>query len=59
MIESWNNSLEEDLLHDRHKLAGLLNAPKFAHGYVEVANEDAESVLRPLRNFACSSVRHD
>ena len=36
---------EEDLLHDRHKLAGLLNDPKFAHGYVEIADEDAESVL--------------
>jgi len=48
LIESWNTSLEEDLLHDRHKLAGLLNDPKFAHGYVEIADEDAESVLRSL-----------
>ena len=48
LIESWNTSLEEDLLHDRHKLAGLLNDPKFAHGYVKIADEDAVSVLRFL-----------
>jgi len=48
LIESWNTSLEEDLLHDRHKVAGLFNDPKFAHGYVEIADEDAEAVLRSL-----------
>lgn len=48
LMEAWAKSLREDLVRDRQKLARLLNDSKFAHGYVEIPDEDTELVLRAL-----------
>jgi hypothetical protein len=48
LMEAWAKSLRDDLAQDRQRLARLLNDPKFAHGYVEIPDEDMELVLRAL-----------
>ena len=48
LMEAWAKSLREDLAQDRKRLARLLNDSKFAHGYVEIPDEDTELVLRAL-----------
>jgi hypothetical protein len=48
LMDAWNKSLREDLAQDRQRLARLLNDAKFAHGYVEVPEDDMELVLRAL-----------
>ena len=48
LMEAWAKSLREDLAQDRQRLARLLNDSKFAHGYVEIPDEDTELVLRAL-----------
>jgi hypothetical protein len=48
LMEAWTKSLREDLAQDRQRLARLLNDSKFAHGYVEIPDEDKELVLRAL-----------
>ena len=48
LIQSWQNSLKDDLARDRQYLARLLNDPKFSHGYIEVPEDNAELVLRAI-----------
>ena len=48
MVDSWESSLGEDFAQDRQALARLLNSSKFAHGYVEMEENDAELVLRSI-----------
>ena len=48
LVDSWESSLGEDFAQDRQALARLLNSSKFAHGYVEVEENDAELVLRSI-----------
>ena len=48
LLDSWESSLGEDFAQDRQALARLLNSAKFAHGYVELDDEDAELVLRAI-----------
>ena len=48
LVDSWESSLGEDFAQDRQALARLLNSAKFAHGYVELDEEDAELVLRAI-----------
>ena len=46
--ESWEISLKEDFAKDRQSLARLLNNPKLAHGYIEVAESETELILRAV-----------
>jgi len=48
LVDSWESSLGEDFAQDRQALARLLNSSKFAHGYVEMEENDAELVLRSI-----------
>ena len=48
LVDSWESSLGEDFAQDRQALARLLNSSKFAHGYVEMEQNDAELVLRSI-----------
>jgi hypothetical protein len=48
LTDSWEISLKEDFAKDRQSLARLLNDPKFAHGYIEVEESEAELVLRAV-----------
>lgn len=48
LVESWRDSLREDMSKDRQSLARLLNNPKFSHGYIEVVETEVEPILRAL-----------
>ena len=48
LVEAWVESLKEDLAQDRQSLARLLNNPKFAHGFIEVNENEAEYILRAI-----------
>ena len=48
LIRSWKQSMRDDFIRDRQSLGRLLSNPRFAHGYVEIENEDAELILRAL-----------
>ena len=48
LADAWLASLAEDYARDRQAVARLFNNPKFAHGYVEVSEDDAELVLRAI-----------
>ena len=47
-IKTWEQSLNDDFVQDRHSLARLFNDPKFAHGHIALPSEDIELVLRAL-----------
>jgi len=48
LADAWHNSLVDDFANDRQALARLLNNPRFAHGYVELSEADAELVMRAI-----------
>ena len=48
LSQSWKESLDADLADDQLCLEKLFKNPKFRHGYVEVDEKNAESVLRGL-----------
>ena len=45
LSDAWENSLKDDLARDRQSLARLLNLTKFAHGYIEVDEGEAEYIF--------------
>lgn len=48
LANAWNDGLQEDFFSDRKALAKLLESQKFKYGYVEVKEEEVESIVRSL-----------
>ena len=48
LAESWKSSLRDDMNRDRDSFSSFLQNPKFAHGYVEVEEEEADFILRAI-----------
>ena len=48
LIDTWEESLKNDLIKDRQPLARLLKEEKFKHGYIEVPEEEVDCLLRSL-----------
>jgi hypothetical protein len=48
LVEAWEEGLAEEARSDRSALARLLRDSKFAHGRVEVEEDEAEDLLRGL-----------
>ena len=46
--DAWMSSLSEDMNRDRDSFSTLIQNPKFAHGYVEVEEKEADFILRAI-----------
>ena len=46
--DAWKNGLQEDASEDRRSLARVIMDPRFQHGYIQVEEKDADSLIRAL-----------
>jgi len=46
LLSSWQNELHQDCKNDRASFKAMLQNHKFPHGYIEIAHEHADQVLR-------------
>lgn len=48
LAEAWKSSLRDDMNRDRDSFSSFLQNPKFAHGYVEIEEEEVDFILRAI-----------